>query len=769
MHKNLLHLSIAILSLVINANAQVIFNSTDYAAQNDTFRISKADSLWTTDFDTTGVGITWDYSLLTPYTQTVEEVIAPNSSGYIFTPVSFQNSLDRAEPISDTLYIGSIELTNTYNFFDLTSTQYKHVARASEIEGVEMKTKYDSSDVLYTFPMQYGNSKDSSNSGYTISIASILYYTHTQKRVNEIEGEGTLITPYGTFSTLKLTSTTVSTDSFSIDTFGIPQYSYTTVEYKWFNPNYGYPLLEVTKEIVSGITISISAGYLDSIRYFIPAALFAYYPETPVQGDAITFQNLSSNATSYSWDFGDGNTSTSVNPSYTYTDTGTYVVSLIASNPTSADTFSLPVFVTDSNAIISYFAYSPQYPCYGTDTITFFNTSYNATSYLWDFGDGHASTAVDTSYVYASPGIYNVMLIAYKTGSSDTMITEIIVPEIPVASFSVSDSISPVIFTNTSTGTDTGTTFYWSFGFGADPSSSTEENPIVEYGFTGDKTVYLTTYNSAGCYSTYVTSINVSEIDSDEVISYFSYTPQDPCLGDTISFLNNSYNANTYLWSFGDGQNSTDQNPTHVYSSAGYYTVKLIAYKSGNSDTSIAEVEYAAMPLASFEAEDTLVGSPLTFVNTSSDVDSSANFYWDFGVDANPIASTAENPTVTYGSEGEKVVNLIVYNSPGCYSIYTDTILIYNIVSEIFFAENNLSDQLLIYGNDNIITIEYKLNKNLANEFRISNILGESVYSQQLNKQEGKLEIAFQLKGVFIIQLSDLSGNLISKKFIKVN
>lgn len=780
MKKKLLLLSLVLFSFVYNAKSQVVFTYTDYAAKDDTFRISKADSLWTTNFDTTGVGITWDYSSLTPYTQTVEKVVAPTSTGYIFTPVSFQNSLDRAEPISDTLYIGSIELSNTYDFFDLTSTQYKQVARASEIEGFEIKTKYDSSDVLYTFPMQYGNAKDSSNSGYTISVSSILYYNHSQKRVNEIEGEGTLIMPYGTFSALKLKSTVYSTDSFSIDSFGIPQYSYQTVEYKWFNPNFGYPLLYVKKEIVSGITISVTARYLDSIRYFIPSSLFAYYPETPVQGDAITFQNLSTNASSYNWDFGDGNFSTSVNPTHTYSDTGTYIVTLIASNPNAVDTFSLPVFVTDSNAIISYFTYSPQYPCYG-DTITFYNTSYNATSYTWDFGDGNTSTVQDTVYAYANPGTYTVKLIATKSGASDTMMVQIKYAEIPTASFITVDSVvtSPVIFTNTSTGTDASTTYYWDFGFGASPATSTEENPIVSYSFKGDKTVYLIAYNSAGCSSTYVTSIDVTNIDTSSVVSYFSFTPYNPCLGDSVLFKNGSYNASSYLWNFGDAESSTSENPTHLYAAPGVYNVQLIAYKTGSSDTSIAQIEVAALPVVAFDAFDlnnglidtAYIGDSVLFVMSALNVDSTSTYYWEFGVGASPFSSTATSQKVAYSSSGEKTISFTAYNSIGCYATYTSTFTILDSLLTSMYAASHFTDNLVIYGgSNNELYINFSLSEKSNVQCSIFNLLGECVYDQALPYQlvgNHQLQIPFERKGIHLVTLTT-STKKMSKKFAKL-
>ncbi len=773
MNKKLLLSTLLFLSLVVQSQCQVVFAYTDYAAKDDTFRISKADSLWFVNFDTTGVGITWDYSALMPYTQNVEKVLAPNSTGYVFTPPSFQSGLDRAEPISDTLYIGSIELSNTYNFFDLSSTQYKQMAKASKVEGVDMKTKFDTADVVYRFPMQYGNSKDSSNSSYTTSISSLLYYHHSQKRVNEIEGEGTLVTPYGSFSALKLKSTLYITDTFSVDSFGIPKYSYQEIEYKWFSPNFGYPLLYVKKEIVSGITISVTAEYLDSVRYFIPTATFAYYPESPVQGDAITFQNLSTNATSYHWDFDDGNTSTDVNPSHTYADTGTYIVQLISSNPTSADTFNLPIFVTDSNAIIAYFTYTPQYPCYTEDTITFVNTSYNATSYLWDFGDGHTSTAEDTAYAYANPGIYNVKLIAYKTGSSDTMIATINYAQIPQASFTTdSEAISPVIFTNTSLGIDTNTTYYWDFGFGSTPSSSTEKNPIVSYSFIGDKTVYLITYNSAGCSSTYMTSIHVAGIDTSSVVSYFSFSPENPCFGeDSISFMNESFNANSYLWNFGDGKYSAQTNPVHAYDSAGVYTVHLIAYNNSSSDTSTVQINYVAVPQASFTMSDSLINISIVFTNTSIGTDTLSTYYWEFGADASPATSTDMNPTVSYSLPGDKTISLTAFNSVGCYSTNT---IVKNVAGTLtnITASSNTINKLSINNYNNTLHIYYSLSEKTQMQCSIYNLLGKCVYTQNMHEQlkgEHTISLPFNANGMYVVQLSTGSGEKMSKKFVSVN
>ena len=52
-----------------------------------------------------------------------------------------------------------------------------------------------------------------------------------------------------------------------------------------------------------------------------------------------------------------------------------------------------------------------------------------------------------------------------------------------------------------------------------------------------------------------------------------------------VSFTNASVGAQTFLWNFGDGGNSTDNNPTHAYTNAGIYTVALTAANSAGQRT----------------------------------------------------------------------------------------------------------------------------------------------------------------------------------------
>ncbi|HTM65146.1 MAG TPA: PKD domain-containing protein, partial [Flavipsychrobacter sp.] len=94
--------------------------------------------------------------------------------------------------------------------------------------------------------------------------------------------------------------------------------------------------------------------------------------------------------------------------------------------------------------------------------------------------------------------------------------------------------------------------------------------------------------------------------------------------GNQISFTSNSINAVSYLWDFGDGNTSTQQSPTHVYTSTGTYNVRLIIFNSNNScsrkatetvvvtTTGIDDIEAAAFSIAPNPANDELrISSPL--------------------------------------------------------------------------------------------------------------------------------------------------------------
>lgn len=136
-----------------------------------------------------------------------------------------------------------------------------------------------------------------------------------------------------------------------------------------------------------------------------------------------TFTNTSANATAYAWDFGDDvGISSEENPVYTYVAGGIYTVKLTVSNAVESIEITKQVTVIDSTAApVASFTYDVAF-----SDVTFTNTSANATSYTWDFGDGlGTSTEESPTYVYASEGTYTVILSALKDGQMDEFSSEV--------------------------------------------------------------------------------------------------------------------------------------------------------------------------------------------------------------------------------------------------------------------------------------------------------------------------------------------------------
>jgi len=130
--------------------------------------------------------------------------------------------------------------------------------------------------------------------------------------------------------------------------------------------------------------------------------------------------------------------------------------------------------------------------------------------------------------------------------------------------------------------------------------------------------------------------------------------------GGMIDFTDNSSNNPTsWLWNFGDGNTSTQQNPAHTYTSTGIYTICLTVTDSAGSDMVCMNVEVSFAPIAAFSSVDQ-GGGVIDFTDNSSNDPTS--WVWDFG-DGN--TSNLQNPQYTYASADTYNVCLTVVNSAG--------------------------------------------------------------------------------------------------------
>ncbi len=405
-----------------------------------------------------------------------------------------------------------------------------------------------------------------------------------------------------------------------------------------------------------------------SVTVAAPTANFSASPTSGPAPLTVAFTDTSSGSpTAWSWSFGDRATSTVQNPSHTYSAAGTYTVALTASNAGGPNTKTIAgcVSVTAAPPAASFSAS----PTSGTAplAVAFTDTSSGSpTAWSWSFGDGNASSQQNPRHTYSAAGTYTVALTASNAGGPNTKtiagcVSVSVAP--PAASFSASPTNGTAPLTVTFTDTSSGSPTAWSWSFG-DGATSTVQSPSHTYSAAGTYTVALTASNAGG--PNIKTIAGCVSVTAAPPAANFSASPTNGPAPLSVQFTDLSSGTPTsWLWFFGDGFTSTQQNPSHMYSAAGSYTVTLTASNAGGQNTKTAPScvsVTAAPPVANFSASTTNGTAPLAvfFADTSSG--SPTAWAWSFG-DGN--TSSQQNPRHTYSTAGTYTVALTASNASG--------------------------------------------------------------------------------------------------------
>jgi len=156
-------------------------------------------------------------------------------------------------------------------------------------------------------------------------------------------------------------------------------------------------------------------------------------------------------------------------------------------------------------------------------------------------------------------------------------------------------------------------------------------------------------------------------IISETPTANFTATPVSGNAPFTVQFTDTSSdNPTTWLWGFGDGTTSTDQNPSHTFSTVRKYDITLTATNAFGSGT-VTKTGFIqgfadAPPLTSFTANKTVGKFPLTVQFTDTSLNAPTSWLWDFGDGG---TSTLQNPVYTFPSPGTYMVSLNASNSFG--------------------------------------------------------------------------------------------------------
>src|SRR5262249_42413526 len=111
--------------------------------------------------------------------------------------------------------------------------------------------------------------------------------------------------------------------------------------------------------------------------------------------------------------------------------------------------------------------------------------------------------------------------------------------------------------------------------------------------------------------------------------------------------IDNATTVSQWNWSFGDGNTSAQQNPTHIYPTPNNYTVKFFALASNgcSSDTATATIGIVPVPVAAFQVRDTCEGSA-PYINNQTTLSAGNIDAWEWTVNGNPV-SNAPTPDLT--------------------------------------------------------------------------------------------------------------------------
>lgn len=455
--------------------------------------------------------------------------------------------------------------------------------------------------------------------------------------------------------------------------------TYTTPPFNHLYTTSGFftPVLTVTD------SYGCSNTFTSGVQVFVshPKAIFSSPDTLTCVGKNVVFTNSSTGVgVNYTWDFGDATSSTTTNPVKVYGADGNYTVRLIATDVNGCrDTATKPAYVKVHTAKAAFTVNDSLSSC-SPFAVIFTNTSLYSNSATWIFGDGTTSTLASPTHYYSTVGTYIARLaVAGPGGCVDTANKTIILyPSTATLTYSPFAGCSPLAV-SFHVSTPGPVKYLWDLNDG-NTLATTDSNLVYNYLLPGQFLPKVILEDQTGC------QIPVTGVDTITVTkSYVNFAADDSlfCDAGIVNFSDSTTSNGTiinYNWSFGDGSISTVQNPTHLYTSTGLYTVRLIVTTAnGCSDTAIKTnyIKVVSSPVIDISGNMPIcMQSSLIFKGIVVQPDTSAiKWFWDFG---NGKTSIIQNPfSQRYDTAGNYSLVLIVTNSSGCADTVKRTVVVY--------------------------------------------------------------------------------------------
>lgn len=417
-------------------------------------------------------------------------------------------------------------------------------------------------------------------------------------------------------------------------------------------------------------------GANSKVDEIFPSANFSYASSSD-DFRIINFTNLSSEASTYSWDFGNGNTSEEQDPSFTFAaGEGTYPVTLTAvdgNGMTGAVTIDVIVVEGPFQPIINEAGFEDDtLPEGGGDGRDSWRNNdlggvIQITGSPVTFGDqggklptpagdraGYQEITVepdtnyDLSFWYtmlggsSDPRLIVAVLGVTENGGTFTSLED--VANGTLASVTVTDDSEPDVYVQQKL----------SF-------SSGENNTVAIFFTNGDVECRIDDFTiEVGAEGAVPPSVGFEAVQSE--VDFLEY-----------SFVNSSTGATSFEWDFGDGNTSTEESPTYVYQEANTYTVTLVATNDAGLSNTLTQTITILAPVSAAFTSQVDPDDYRTFSFTDASEGSVASLLWEFG---DGFQFTGMNPTHTYDEDGIYTVTLTATSITGNISAATEELVV---------------------------------------------------------------------------------------------
>lgn len=384
------------------------------------------------------------------------------------------------------------------------------------------------------------------------------------------------------------------------------------------------------------------------------------------------FNNLSTvacGAIEYTWDFGTGvaaDTTNATSPVFDFPGPGTYTVTMKARTlPWGFEEVLTGTITVNPVPVVKF---SKTNACEGK-SLTFTNqTSPVNSTYVWNFGDNTSANTTNATKMYTSAGQYLVTLTAELAGCKSSTSQKVYQFSKPAANFALNTGScqnEPFSFSNSSTISNGNFGSYWNMDDNG--NISTADEPAYNFTTAGIHNVKLIVTSEFGCKDSIVKIITVRPAPQ------VAFTNTSTCSVTPTQFNNTTPTVTgtnaAYTWNFGDGGNSTIENPIHSWIGLGNKTVTFkVTLDNGCSNIISKTITVGVQPTADFAAANTCDGKPVVFENNTTWPQGNISYLWDFASMA--PNSTASDPVVTPSVSGGATrsynVTLVATIAGGC-------------------------------------------------------------------------------------------------------